>query len=265
MTDTTAPRATNGRRWLRWNGLLLVGLGALTSLAALTARADNWWAIFIFAPALIFFLTAAFAYGRAPRLSDWSVRVNLSLGVVVATVAVIFALGLDWGYAWTLMLIVPGLAFALNSLTRQPAGSAALGWARFTGSLGLSVTALGVVFLGQQLGFYDLTRIFGAFGWWGFFILVPGLVALLGALAVFVRGTDPVSSLALRALSLLLLSGRITRSGSRPSATVLLTFGAILCATAVGQFLRIHWAWQTPLPILAAGAALLVSAALSGE
>ena len=172
MTTTTS--STRPHRWLIWNGLLLLSLGALTLVMALSARASNWWSIFIFAPAAILFVTAAFAYGRRPRLSDWNVRVNLSLGAIVATVGLIFALELDWGYAWTFMLIVPGLAFALNSLTRKPAGSAGFAWARFVGALGLATTALGFTFLGQQLGYYDLSVVFGPLRWWGAFILFPG-------------------------------------------------------------------------------------------
>ncbi|MBL8094794.1 MAG: hypothetical protein JNL73_11550 [Anaerolineales bacterium] len=265
MSDSTVSHSTPGTRWLRWNGLLLVGLGVLTVLAALTARAENWWSIFIFAPALVLFLTAAFAYGRAPRLSDWNVRINLSLGVIVTTVAAIFALGLDWGYAWTFMLIVPGLAFVLNSQTFRPAGTAAFGWARFVSALGLSIAGLGLTFLGQQLGYYALVEVFGGLRWWGLFILAPGLVAILGALAVFARGTGLVPAAVLRLLSLLLLSGQISRSGSQSSATVLLAIGAAVCAGAVGQFLGLHWAWQAPLPIFAAGLALMSSAAMSSE
>lgn len=262
MTTPSTSQTSTGTRWLRWNGLLLLGLGVLTVIAALTAQVANWWSVFIFAPALMFFLTAAFAFGRAPRLSDWNVRVNLSLGVIVTTVALIFALGLDWGYAWTFMLIVPGLAFALNSVTHRPAGSAAFAWARFTAALGLSVAALGVTFLGQQLGYYALAAVFGSFRWWGLFILVPGVVAILGALAVFARSTAAPVAAMLRLLGLVLLSTRVTRSGSRASATVLMAFGAILCGAAAGQFLGLHWAWQAPLPIIAAGMALLACAAM---
>jgi len=265
MTESSAPHPNTGRHWLRWNGLLLLSLGALTCAAALGFQSTNWWSVFIFLPAVIFVLMAAISYGRPPRLSDWNVRVNLSLGAVVATVGLIFALGLNWRFAWTLMLMVPGLALLLNSLTRRPVGSAAFGWARFVGSIGLTLVALGLVFLGQQLGYYDLSERFGRFAWWGFFILAPGLVAIAGALAVFLRSTAAPGAIALRALGWLLLTNRVTRSGSIASASVLLALGAVFCAAAVGQFLGLHWAWQMPLPILAAGFALVVSAALSGR
>lgn len=263
MTTTTS--STRTHRWLIWNGLLLLSLGALTLVMALSARASNWWSIFIFAPAAILFVTAAFAYGRRPRLSDWNVRVNLSLGVIVATVGLIFALELDWGYAWTFMLIVPGLAFTLNSLTRKPAGSAGFAWARFVGALGLATTALGLTFLGQQLGYYDLSVVFGPLRWWSAFILVPGLVGIAGALTVFARSTAWPATITLRTLALALGTTAITRDGSRSSATVLMAVSAMVCAAAVGQFLGLHWAWQMPLPIIAAGVALLASAALSGD
>lgn len=262
---TTTSSSTRTHRWLIWNGLLLLSLGALTLVMALTARASNWWSIFIFAPAAILFVTAAFAYGRRPRLSDWNVRINASLGVIVATVGLIFALGLDWRYAWTFMLIVPGLAFTLNSLTRKPAGSAGFAWGRFVGALGLSTAALGVTFLGQQLGYYDLAGVFGSFRWWGAFILFPGLVGIAGALTVFARSTAWPAALTLRTLGLALGTTAITRDGSRSSATVLLAIASMVCGAAVGQFLGLHWAWQTPLPIIAAGMALLASAAMSGD
>ncbi len=261
----TSPSNLRPNRWLIWNGLLLLSLGVLTLVVALTARAANWWAIFIFAPAAVLFVTAAVAYGRRPRLSDWNVRVNVSLGVIVATVGCIFALGLDWSYAWTFMLIVPGLAFALNSLTRRPAGSAAFGWARFAGAVGLSTALLGVTFLGQQLGFYHLSAIFGDVRWWGAFILFPGLVAIAGALAVFARSTALPAAMALRGLGLALGTTSITRSGSRSSAIVLMVFGAVFCAAAAGQFLALHWAWQAPLLFLSSGTALLASAVLAGD
>jgi hypothetical protein len=137
--------------------------------------------------------------------------------------------------------------------------------AQVTAEKGIDWDGLGVTFLGQQLGFYDLGNVFGGNHWWSLFILAPGLVAILGALAVFARGTGSVPATVLRLLSLLLLSGRISRDGSQPSATVLLTIGAALCAVAVGQYLGLNWAWQAPLPILAAGLAQLASAAMTAE
>src|SRR5262245_30639348 len=114
-TDNSIPRSPGP--WTFWNGALLIGLGVLCLLAAGLFQSDNWWAVFIFLPAVGLLSVAWLAHHLSRGAFNLWVRLHLSCGLIVLAVALIFALDLDWDYAWTLMLIVPGLVIFLNGFT----------------------------------------------------------------------------------------------------------------------------------------------------
>jgi hypothetical protein len=231
------PSSNSLSLWPFWTGLLLIGLGALLLLGAALFQNDNWWAIFIFLPAASMLGLAWLGQALSRGAFNLWVRLNLSLGLIVLAVALIFALDLDWGLAWTLMLIVPGLAIFLNGFTYprlrlgSPLGSAA----NMQFWLGASVVMLGVTFLLNQLGAIDLAARFGTFHWWWVFILVPAAGALINALAVY------------------------RASGPHPTADSLLALSVMLAVDAGAEYLALNWQWRVPLSILLGGLTLLAA------
>jgi hypothetical protein len=235
-TPLPARPLTIGRYWLRWFGMLLASIGLAMPVTAWLAGPDRWWSAFIFLPAYCMIGLALIHSRVGGQLSHWSMRSNLGLGAIVLTVALILALGLDWRYAWTLMLIVPGLVVAVNGFTRAPFGSAGFGFGAWITTAGVSIAVLGLVFLGHQLGTYNLSRIFGDFAWWSPLIMLPGLVAL--------------------GCGWLTLSGR----GSVSGGTCLMVIGSLHLATGLSEWINLAWQWEPPVLVAAAGAGLLLSA-----
>jgi hypothetical protein len=218
-------------------GVLLMGIGVFFLARVTFFKNDNWWSVFILLPALGFLWTAAVIHHFCQGSFNFSVRLHLSLGVILLAVALIFALDLNWTYAWTLMLIVPGLAIFLNGFTlpRQRFGSPAGSAANFQFWLGTSVILLGITFLLNQLGLINLAEKFGNSHWWWPFILIPGVGALVNALA--------------------------TRFISGPSATAsaLLALGVVLSIDAGAEYLALSWVWRVPMALILGGLVLLIT------
>jgi hypothetical protein len=221
---STVPTRRDGVRWIT---LLLAGAGVAFPFVAWLAGPDRWWSAFIFLPAFVLIGFGLIQVRLGGRLAGWIVRASLGLGAIVMTLALIFAFSMDWHYAWTLMLIMPGLVIAANGYTRAPRASAGFGFGAWVTAIGLSVAALGLVFLGQQLGVYDLTKIFGDDPWWAVFIMSPGVVAL--------------------ACAWRLQSGR----GACVGGALLTVIGCLHLAMGVAEWFGLAWQWL-PLVILSA-------------
>lgn len=235
LTATSNPniprRRSSGRLW-GGLGLLLAGAGLLLSAGQL--QADNWWAVFILLPALAGLGGAALALHASAGRFNWWARLNLSSGLVVLAVALIFLFHVDWSIGWTLMLIVSGLAlFISGSAPGLPLGSLR----RSAGALlmwcGLSTMALGVTFWLDRLGVISLTELFGATRWWSAFILLPGLGALLSALII-----------------------RLWR-GQPAGARLLAGSGLALVVSAAGETMGVDARWTAPVMLMLVGLALL--------
>src|SRR4029079_14163551 len=97
-------------RWPLGYGLLLIIAGTPFLGAAQFFHRENWWAVFILLPAVRLLGAAAMAVGLARGAFTLWARLALSAGLVVLAVALMFMLQLDWGIAWPVMVIVPGLA-----------------------------------------------------------------------------------------------------------------------------------------------------------
>jgi hypothetical protein len=235
LTQASTPPRPN--RWLSWNGVWLVALGAIGLLVPPFSRHPNWWAVFILVPALGLLAGAALAHRQSRGAFNLWVRLALSSGLIVLAVGLIFAFVLDWSYAWTLMLIVPGLAVFLNGFTRPrarfgtPMGSAA----NFLFWLGGSVALLGLTFLLDSLGLIDLQTMLGSTHWWSAFILLPGLGALINAFAIYAN------------------------NGGDLTATTLLAIGVVLCLEARAEFVDMAWQWRVPLALLLCGLTYLAN------
>jgi hypothetical protein len=243
--DRSMHRGRRGRRHGRrgrgglWVGVVLIFLGTVFILQqfGLVGRGFNWWAVFILIPALGALSTAWALYRRSERF-DAGVRSALGTGLVVLTVALMFLLDFDWGIWWPLMLIVPGAALLLTCLP-EPDGllnQYLPRWLNLGVWCSLSVIGLGVGFLLQNLGVVNYHSLFGSFQWWGVFILIPGIGALLNALAAY------------------------RSNGSQTSWTSqsLLIIGAATCCVAVLTLLGLAWNLLTPLLLIVIGLALLL-------
>lgn len=222
-----------------WGGVILVFLGIVFLLQQLNMVGPgfNWWAIFILIPALGA-LNGAWALYRRNEQFDAGVRSSLSSGLVILAVALIFLFGLDWGVWWPLMLIVPGVGVLLACLpeTDRPLNQYLTRWLSVGIWCGISVIGLGIGFLAQNLDIAGFHSLFGSFQWWGVFILIPGIAALLNALAAY-RSSDSQASW---------------------TSQSLLIFGAALCCIGGLTLLGLAWNLLTPLLLIVIGLALLL-------
>jgi hypothetical protein len=112
-------RPTEGRRrggeWII--GLILVGLGLFFLLGNIFPFEflNNWWALFIFIPAIANFRNAWQSYHDNGRLTSKG-RGSLIGGLLISTVAVILLFSLDWGVVWPVFIIIVGLGALLSAL-----------------------------------------------------------------------------------------------------------------------------------------------------
>lgn len=116
---TAAKRRSDSFVW----GALLVVVGVLLllrNLDVITTTLHNWWALFIFIPAVGSLVDALARWRRAGR---WTVQVSAALlgAVVISLLALTFFLGWDLGRLWPLLLIAGGVAALLSAYSSRPA------------------------------------------------------------------------------------------------------------------------------------------------
>ncbi len=164
----------------RWGGLALVLFGSAFFVSAVFGfRLENWWALFILMPALVMF-GGGWALPRQDngRFSLGS-RFFFASGLVVSVVAGMFLLNMDWSVWWPLMIAAPGFSL-LVAVGRNNGNPAANAWRGFFRWLSAAMIGLGGVFLAYTFGLTDLDG-FGRLQWWGVFIALPAMGALLNA------------------------------------------------------------------------------------
>lgn len=104
------------------NGLLLgvvfilVGAGLLLSRFT-NFHFDNWWALFIFIPALISLGRAWQGYQANGRLSEADGGALMG-GLFMLLIASIFLFGLNWGIMWPFVLIIIGIGALVKGYLR---------------------------------------------------------------------------------------------------------------------------------------------------
>jgi LiaF transmembrane domain len=113
-------RRGGGAPWILGAILIVLGVGFLANSFGLIDF-TNWWALFIFIPAIWSFAAAWRRYQAAGRVTSGALGSAIG-GVVLSAVALAFLfnleLGLNWNLFWPLLLILGGLALLLQYVTR---------------------------------------------------------------------------------------------------------------------------------------------------
>lgn len=107
--ERRAARRSGGLGWLV--GLILVAIGGLYLLDELGVLPEltNWWALFLFLPAVGVLSAALGTYRR--NGGRWTPGVVFPLlgSMLLAGLAATFLFGIDYGWLWPLLLIAGGL------------------------------------------------------------------------------------------------------------------------------------------------------------
>ncbi len=91
-------------------GVVLIAIGVIFLLSNTTGfYLNNWWALFIFIPAISNFNTAYRSYQRHGRLTKGA-RGSVTGGLILSLVASAFLFNWDWGFIWPVFLIIGGLS-----------------------------------------------------------------------------------------------------------------------------------------------------------
>jgi len=111
--------ACDGRSGSWGFGLGLIALGVFFLMRNyLGFQLQNWWALFIFIPAFGAFGSFLGVWRKQGRLNREAFS-SLTGALVIATVALIFLLGLNWGTIWPVFLIIGGLGALFSGLFRE--------------------------------------------------------------------------------------------------------------------------------------------------
>lgn len=106
-------------------GAVLIAVGVillLQNLHVMTIPLDNWWALFIFIPAIGAFARAwDFYQGAGGHLTERA-RGSLFGGVILSLVACTFLFGLNWAIFGPVAMMLVGLSVLIGSLARRSAG-----------------------------------------------------------------------------------------------------------------------------------------------
>lgn len=114
MKEESRPRHVTHHRGDIKGGLILIGLGTIFLLSQITGwYIQNWWALFIFIPA-IFQLNDAWKGYRANGRLTHDTRGSLFGGLLLGTVASFFLFSISWNLFWPLVLIMLGVGALLN-------------------------------------------------------------------------------------------------------------------------------------------------------
>ena len=177
-----------------WGGVTFLLLGALFLWLNVSPNAaENWWAVFILIPGLMFmglaWMGALRSNGRFPFL----IRSSAGISMILFTVTAIFLFNLSWDNWWPLMVAVPGAAIwyaclGVNRVENHAVETAVAGLGRW---IGFTTMLLGGTFLLDQLDIISLNGIFGDLHWWGFFVLIPAIGAFIEALKLRYKGIFP--------------------------------------------------------------------------
>ncbi|MCB0035800.1 MAG: hypothetical protein KDE51_17335 [Anaerolineales bacterium] len=196
MQEKLTPTTNN--HMTQWTGLGLLTTGLLFAWFTIyPVSIQNWWAIFIALTAFGFLAAAPTIRPRSQVTADLS----QGLGLIIATVAAMFLLNLNWEIWWPLMIIIPNLSAIYTVMripTAQPAGQA---WVRSLAGLFGSAVLLGITFLADQLGLISLQTM-GEFRWWSVFIALPGLGFLLNSTNLYRQTGRTAASLTLMLIGL---------------------------------------------------------------
>ncbi len=100
--------------WIIGAALIVVGLGLLASNLFNFSPISNWWAFFIFIPAVVNLNQAWQSYRSHGRLTE-KARGKLVGGLLIGAVAFILLFGFSFGNWWPVFLIIIGLGALLKA------------------------------------------------------------------------------------------------------------------------------------------------------
>ena len=234
--DVIETRASRGAPRGVGLGLVLIAIGVLVLLRDFGGmRLHNWWALFILIPGLISLWGAIEALWRDRALTQ-TVRAGVIGACYPVAVALIFLLGLSWAHLWPVFVILPGVQMVSAALpltvadrSRGRAAQVTMPWLGFAG---LGVVALGLGFLGRNLGWYD-PAVWRS-DWWAATLLAPAVGGLVSAVLLLVK------------------DGRF--SGA---VLVSLAASAVMAVPALAALSNWGWDLVAPLGMIAAGVVLL--------
>jgi hypothetical protein len=114
MSDTTPARPSS--RYGAWiPGVALIGLGVVFLIQNYLGREiHNWWALFILIP-VFFTLERGYASLQAGRSAE--AIGQLTGGLVLVALIVIFLFDLPFGQLWPIFLIIGGLSLLFSRRT----------------------------------------------------------------------------------------------------------------------------------------------------
>lgn len=181
------PPAPRRKASIPWAGIILVILGIVFLLRQFNVYVlSNWWALFILAAALGTLSSSWTAWRKNGRF-DSSARSALGGGLVILTLALMFLFDLRWAIYWPLMLIAFGLSIFLSSIPdrkTEPQNNLQ----RYTHLgiwFGIAAALLGGAFLFKNLAAYKFTRLFGSFRWYGVFVVLPAIGAIVSSFRLY--------------------------------------------------------------------------------
>jgi hypothetical protein len=118
--DSQEHRKDETTNWVIGVLLILVGVAFLLQNAGYFVLSGNWWAIFIYAVALVNFVKAWRAYRAEPK--GFSATGSLIWGFVLTVVATILALNLEWDQWWPAILIGVGAGIVIGRMLEARGG-----------------------------------------------------------------------------------------------------------------------------------------------
>jgi hypothetical protein len=120
---SSGPHARGGRRL---GGLVLGIIVVIVGVVWLgrnfgwwSGSFQNWWALFIFIPAVGFLGDAWREYISNGRRLGGNAARPLAIGILLAFVALMFLFDLDWAYFWPIVLILVGVGLLLGRWRRR--------------------------------------------------------------------------------------------------------------------------------------------------
>jgi len=104
-----------------WVGIVFICIGIFFLLwnFGVLEYFHNWWALFIFIPALGSFGSAWNTYSRNCSVFTPKVRDEIFAGLLLSFVAFIFLFDLEWGKVWPGFLILIGVEILLSQFQRK--------------------------------------------------------------------------------------------------------------------------------------------------
>ena len=239
-------RARSGGQTVFWGlAMIAVGVAVILSQMGIIAEGFNWWAIFILVPGFGF-LSGALDMLIVKRRISSGVRSMFGTGLLILTVAGMFLFDLSWAVYWPLILIAVGLSMFINGFAGKKDYKSVVGrwFTRFGWWSGLAVMGLGAAFLLRAIGIFSMSGWYAEWalqftsvtdGWWGLFLLLPGIGGLLHALII------------------------ILTSKRFPFAAILLAVAGIAClSVGVVASFGLVWTLITPLVVIGAGVIIVL-------